>query len=288
VQDNSPKKLFAIPQIQDKYYILYAEETFRGISALTRYLGSGHACGYIKPYLAEAEKGRISSYKEIQYGGKRAEDFLVKEIISDAKMIHCLGFRQQHPFGSALPPLQSPVVLYYAGYDLEKKKVTQNHNIYEINYDWGSYDFGPLSMACKNDKVYIAFSFHKYPYRGAPQNNIQQIASDVYYFQHGNKAVGNAVKIADGFGPLAKLDSTGNVHIFWVDYNGNLVCKTKENDKWSEDSIILTGVDMLSKITFSRCVLVEFDSENNLHIVYPSNGDMVYAKIKPDFTALRK
>lgn len=282
MQDNLPGELFTAPQMPGKYYVFCTEETFRGILAFTRYLCGGHAVGFAKPYLAEVEKGRISKYKEIKYGGKKNEDFFAKEIIIDAKMLHCLGFRQKHSPGKNYPPRNSPVILYYAGCDLKKKKVTQNHNVHEINCDPGSYDFGPLSMAYKDDEVFIVFSFHKYPFRGAPQNDIKQITSDIYYFQYSDKTAGDTVQIAKGFMPLVKVDSIGNVYVFWSDYDGTFVCKTKKDDKWSDEKIILADVDVLPSIIYRKYVSVEFDSENNLHIVFPSNGNIVYAKIKLD------
>jgi|GEM_PF-2083366 len=278
-----PDKLIAIPQTPGKYYVFYTEEKFTPTRYLMLFLSGGHAYGNMKPYLAEVEKGRISRNKEIQYGGKRDESFHVKEIINDSKMIHCLGFRNKDTPGPYIPR-DSPYILYYAGYDLKEKKVTQNHNVYEINYDPGSYKFGPLSIACKDNEVFVAFSFYKYPYRGA-HFDIKQITSDVYYFQYSDKTASDTVQIAEGFMPLVKVDSIGRVYVFWIDYDGNLICKIKKDDKWSDKKIVLTGIDILSpRIVCNKYISAEFDSENDLHIVFPSKGKLVYGKVKLDFT----
>jgi hypothetical protein len=280
MQNKLPGEIIAIPQVPDKYYIAYTEEKFTPAQYFAHFLSGGHGFGSAKPYLAEIENGRISRYEKVKYGGKRIEDFFTKEIISDGKMIHYLGFRSEPGHQGA--PLNTPVILYYAGYDLKKREVAQSYNVYEINCDPGSYDFGPLSMTGKDDKVFVVFSFHKYPFRGAPHNDFSQIKSDIYYFQYGNKSAGNAEKIAKGFIPLVKLDSVGNVYVFWMDYKGNLFYKTKEKDKWSAEKIILTDVDILLSIISMKYVSMEFDSKNNLHIVFPSNGNLTYAKVRLD------
>jgi hypothetical protein len=282
MQDAFPLRILAVPQMPGKCYIFCSEEKFMGISAFTRYLCGGYAYGRVKPYLAEVEKGRISKYKEIRYGGEKNEDFHVKEVTGDGNMIRCLGFRGQDESGQPSPPLGSPYVLYYAGYDLKKKTVTQKHNVYEINYDGGSYNFGPLSIAGQDDGAFIAFSFYRRPFRGAPFKNLKQIKSEIYYFQSSDKSTDKAVQIAEGFMPIVKCDSAGKVCVLWVDYNGNIVCKTKRGDEWAPAKIIATGIDMYPAAYFRRYISAEFDSRDNLHLVFPSNGNLLYAKVKLD------
>jgi hypothetical protein len=135
-------------------------------------------------------------------------------------------------------------------------------------------------MVCQNDNVFISFPLKTYAYRGASQNDVQKIRSDIYYFQYFNNIPGNTSQIGKGFLPQIRLDSHGTVHIFWVDYSGNLVIKTKRGDTWDKEQNILNGIDLLPQITFQKCIAVEFDNEDNLHLVYPSKGNLIYEKIK--------
>lgn len=285
MQDEFPEKLVAIPQMPSKYYIFYTREKFSLIQAFTHILSAGHSSGCAKPYLAQVERGKVSKYEEIKYGGKKVEDFFVKKSTIDTTMLHCLGFRQQYNPRNTFPPQNSRFILYYMGYDLEKKKVTQNHSVYEINYDWASYNFGPLSIGCKDDGVFVVFSFHEYPFRGAPQNEIKQITSNIYYFQYSDKTASKTAHIAKGFMPLVKVDSLGNVHVLWIDHEGNLFHKTKKDHGWTKEEVILNNVDIYPAIVSTRYICAEFDKDNNLHVVFPSDGDLIHAKVKLDVTA---
>ena len=279
LQDTPLGRLIPVPQMPGKYYILSNQETFLGVEAFTRCLGGGHISGYAKPYLAEINNGEISEYKKIKYGGKKYEDFNIKEYVSTVEMIHCLGLRHPKEHDGVLEP-NSPVVLYYACYNPKEEQVVRSSNIYEIKSGPGSYKFGPLSLAVNDSNAFIVFSFHKYPFRGSPQNDIQKITSDIYYFQCDNNSTVNAVKIAKGFVPLVKLDSAGNVYVFWLDYNGNIVYKTKKDDRWSDERIILTGATMVSDVIFKKYFSVEFDEDNNLHVVFRTSEGIVYTKLK--------
>jgi len=264
--------VIADPQEDDKFYIPYG----RNISPWwVRIIPApdGSVC-YAKPFLAEIKNDKILRDYEVEYEGKRAESYRIEDVTSDAKMIHFLGFRD----GVRRNNRAEVMILYYVGYSTEKKRVVQNYNILEKEMI-GLNHFGPLSMVCKNEDVYVAFTWFVSPVGGF-QNNIEQFKSDIYYSQYCNKTAGKTVQIAKGFQSLVKLDSTGRVYVFYVDYAGNLVCKTKQSDKWSKDVTILSGVDILPGIYGIRYIAAEFDSEDNLHLVYPSKGSLIYEKRK--------
>jgi hypothetical protein len=277
MQDECPAKLIAFPQTPGKYNVFYSMEKFSIEQSLVHMLSGGHGAGCRKPYLADIMENRVSKYKEIKYGGERIENFITKESLNDGNLIHFLGLRQEYRVQQS-PSLHSPFILYYAGYDVEKKEVTQTANIYEIAWDPGSHDFGPLSMTCQSGSVFVSFPWKTYAYRGVSQNNIQKIRSDIYYFQYFNNIPSDTSQIGRGFLPQVRLDSHGTVYVFWVDYSGNLICKTREGNMWSKEQVILSGIDLLPQITFQKYIAVEFDNEDNLHLVYPSNGKLVYEK----------
>jgi hypothetical protein len=284
MQDELPGKLVTVPQMPGKYYIINSETKYTVAQFIRHVLSGGHGYGYNKPYLAEVDKGRISRYKKIKYGGKRVENFGIAKYIIDTDLMHCLGFR--HEPG----PSASTVNMYYAGYNLQEKRVTQTANVYELigGKGFDNKSFGPWSMTCKGDKVFVVLSLYKVPSpRELPLiDYIKQnmVDSNIYYFQHDGQSTTDAVKIAEGFSPLVRLDSDGNVYVFRVDYKGRLIMKKKKKNEWSDDEIVLTKIDVLWSFVSERykCINIEFDDENNLHIVFPSNDNIVYAKIKLD------
>jgi len=179
-----------------------------------------------------------------------------------------------------MPIINSEIILCHVCFNLETMKVNQCHDIFKMTYDPGSYDIGTQSISCKNQNVFVVFTREEYAFRGAPRGNIQEIKSDIYYFQYFNDRTSDAVKIGKGFLPQVRFDSNGEVYVFYIDYSGNLVVKKKENDCWSDNQIILSQIDLLPEITFMKCLDVKFDNENNLHIVYPSKGSLIYEKRK--------
>jgi hypothetical protein len=229
----------------------------------------GSVC-YAKPFLAEIKEDKILRDYAVKYGGRRNESYYACEVIGGDGMIHFLGFRDgtQRKNGVEVP------MLYYAGYSTEEKKVVQSYDIFEKE-KIGLNHFGPLSMVCKKNDVFIVFPWVIESQESILSDNIGKAISDIYYFQYCSKAASKTVQIAKGFQPSVKLDSRGKVYIFWLDYGGNLVCKTKQGNTWSKDKIILTGIDMVLS-----GIAVEFDSEDNLHLVYLSKGSLIYEKRK--------
>jgi len=260
--------VIADPQEDDKFYIPYWDNTIPWWGHIIP-APDGSVC-YAKPFLAEIKNDKILRDYEVEYEGKRAENYRIADVTGSAKMIHFLGFRD----GTRRNDRAEAVMLYYAGYSTGKKKVVQSYNIFEKE-EIGLNHFGSLSMACKKDDVFIVFRWVVESQESIISDNIRKSISDIYYFQYCNKTAGKTVQIAKGFQSSVKLDSTGKVYVFWLDYGGNLVCKTKQGTTWSKDKIILTGIDMLL-----YGIAAEFDSEDNLHLVYPSKGSLIYEKRK--------
>jgi len=263
-------RFIAVPELNDEFYVLAQREEFpiNPVEFFKDVISGGHGIYYVKPYLAKIEGDEISQYRKLRYGGKTDESYAVREVISGDGMIHFLGFRD------GVRRNKEVMMLYYAGYSTEKKKVVQSYNIFEKE-EIGLNHFGSLSMACKKDDVFIVFRWVVESQESIISDNIRKSISDIYYLQYCNKTADKTVQIAKGFQSSVKLDSTGKVYIFWLDYGGNLVCKTKQGTTWSKDKIILTGIDMLLS-----GIAAEFDSEDNLHLVYPSKGSLIYEKRK--------
>lgn len=288
------REVITVSDTSDRFYMLCSKVGFfsQPLKKLRHIMSGGHAGGdiYSTPYIMEIEGSDILWYKKIKHDHGRDVTYLEKEFTGNTTMIHFLGFIQSEDPRTGRPLPDLPVVLYYAGYDLKKKKVTQSYSIHEEIIQLGAYDFGPLSIASKEDAAFVAFSLYKfppYPRKFNYINCIKQglVESNIYYFQYENESASSSVKIAEGFIPLVKLDSVGNVYVFWVDHHGNLIYRMKKEEKWSRKKIILNGIDIMYSISEFDYISVEFDKQNNLHVVFPSRGNLVYAKVKLDFTS---
>ncbi len=275
------------------YYYLgrYVKFPANPVDLVQHFLSGGHGITYRKPVLAEIRDNKMLEPQKLRYGGKIDETFTIKEAIKGKDSIHLLGFRGPVEARSA-PGFawNKPVILHYADYDLKKKKTTRKHSIYENTpkFDKNTdtdFDYGSVSIDNLNDDIFVVFSWVTITNYGSRDDNIKDIKPDVYYWQYSDNCSGDIEKIGNGFMPLVKVDSLGNVHVFWIDHDGNLVCKTKKDDKWSKDNFILTGIDILPGIISTRYVCAEFDKDNNLHVVFPSSGSLVYAKVKLDVIA---
>ncbi|MBN1406773.1 MAG: hypothetical protein JW956_03235 [Calditrichaceae bacterium] len=282
-QSKPVDKLLTVQYTSDNYCVISTQETFFGVEAFTRYLCGGYAIGYAKPYFAKIEKNQMSLYKEINYGGEKYEDFEIRQIIYGTKLIHCLGKRHPKYVSQGVLPPDSSVVLYYAGYNPEERRIMQNGNIYKTISDPNSYDFGTVSLNVMKDKAFVAFTLHKHPYSGLLDGNIKQTSSDIYFFESDQPA--NTIKISEGFLPNVKFDSKGNVHVLATDSDGRLFIIRKDKDnKWTDKQFILKDVKISSDFLFKdKYIDAEFDKDGNLHVVYPANdGNIVYVKMKLD------
>ncbi|HUV40759.1 MAG TPA: hypothetical protein VMW23_03100 [Sedimentisphaerales bacterium] len=275
------------------YYYLgrYVKFPANPLDLAEHFLSGGHGITYRKPALAEIRDNQMLEPRKLRYGGKIDETFTIKEAIKGKDSIHFLGFRGPvEPRSAPGFAWNKPVILHYADYDLKKKKTTRKHSIYENtprtdkNTDT-HFGYGSLSIDNLNDDIFVVFSWVTISNYGSRDDNIKDIKPDVYYWQYSGDSFGDIEKIGNGFMPLVKVDSLGNVHVLWIDHDGNLVCKTKKDDKWGKDNFIMTGIDILPGIISTRYICAEFDKDNNLHVVFPSNGSLVHAKVKLDVTA---
>ncbi|MGA2914456.1 MAG: hypothetical protein ABSE89_00305 [Sedimentisphaerales bacterium] len=207
------------------------------------------------------------------------------------------------------------IMLYYSDYNLKKEKNTRNCKIYEntpgYNERTDTYcDYGVLSTDTRDDDVFAVFSWVKWQrhragstmveYKGLQHKegfNLNDVNSSIYFWQCNDKSYGKAEKIAEGFCPLVRVNRFGIVHVFWIDRSGNIVQKVKKDDKWSNEEIILKGInakpiiytkysviddnqDKPEAILYTKFFAAEFDKEDNLHAVYPTAEGIVYTKLK--------
>lgn len=208
------------------------------------------------------------------------------------------------------------VILYYSDYNLKKEKNIRKHTIYQNTpgYDkkTDTYsDYGVLSVDAKEGDVFAVFSWVKWQRHHAGSTmvegqglkhkegfNLNDVTSDVYYWQCSDKSYGKAEKIAEGFCPLVRVDILGDAHIFWLDHSGNIVQKVRKDGKWRNEEIILSGVsaspaiiytkycssvrdeDRPEAILYTKFFAAEFDKDNNLHAIYPTAEGVVYTKLK--------
>jgi hypothetical protein len=328
-------KVITIPVQDSSYYLLghYTIFPSNPIEHIRTLASAGEGVYYEKQLLAEIQDNKIVRYIKLDYGGKTDESYVVDEVVAGKDSIHLLGFRNiDVPFvgkhgptrlvrsdadgyglkryyfergdyydGRDISPLS--VILYYSDYNLEREKNTRKHKIYENipGYDkkTDTYsDYGVLSADSQDDNVFVVFSWVQQQKRRKEGFNIENIKSDIYFWQCSDKSYGKAEKITEGFCPLVRVDQFGIVHVFWLDRDENVVHKTKKDDKWSNEEIILSGVNAKSIIYTKRCSSIrdknvlpgailytkfftaEFDKNNNLHAVYPTAEGIVYTKLK--------
>jgi hypothetical protein len=177
--------------------------------------------------------------------------------------------------------------LYYADYNLKKRKVTRNLTIYEKTprYDENTetgFNYGPLSIDNFGDDVFVVFSW-----RGRRRSNrkgfdIKEFESDIYYRECIKDRFGDIEKIAEGFSPIVRADLFGNVYVVWVNSEGDFFYKVRKDDRWSEAEIMLSDIGISPYVVYGGHISVEFDKDNDLNIIYPSNDNLIYAKVKLD------
>lgn len=275
------ERVIVVPTMNKSYMLTLRDEWYyHPLKMLGHILSGGHGAGSMYPrfYLSEIKEGKPPKYKRIKYGNKRNQDYDIKATINDGKMINFLGFKLSRSPVNGHALHNSDVILYYAGYDLEKKKITQRHDIYTIIQAPENYHYGPVSMACKDNEIFVVFSLYPVIPSGNPFADEQSFTSNIYYFLYSDGTASDTLKIAKGFMPFVKVDSLGNIYVFWVDHLGNLVSKRKQGDDWSKEKIILTGLDLRPENFYISYIVAEFDSENNLHLVYQSKDDLIYEK----------
>ncbi|MDD5064613.1 MAG: hypothetical protein PHQ35_07655 [Phycisphaerae bacterium] len=289
-----------VPGESDAYYLLgYRKQTSSNpVEAMKFWISGGHGILYDKPLLAEIRGQKLLSYEMLRYGGKTNESYRIKEVLTGKDKIRFFGFRTQKQIGSGNYPYNIPDVLYYTECNTKKKKVVRTQDIYEKSPYFNEEGklrqsaYWHVSADNFNDDLFLVFSWHDY--HSAKRTDIiemkmENINTPIYYSQNNGKGFGNAEIIGKGILPLARADSVGNIHVIWVDSNGNVVHKVKKDDKWSNEQFILNGVDaedvwegMCQGEWFLQNMYAEFDSDDNLNLVFTSNRKLVLAKVKLD------
>jgi hypothetical protein len=276
---------------------LVDEVSSNPIENMKFWLSGGHGIVYDKPVLAEIQDQTLLEYQKVPYGGKINESYRIREVLTGKDTIHFLGLRTQKQLGGSEP--STPEVLHYAEYNVKKRKLVRAQDIYEKTPYFDENDklrhvYWHVSADNFNDDLFIAFSWHGFRYskgvNGVPIVNMDNISSPIYYSQSDGKAFGSTEIIGQGVFPLVKTDSVGNVHVLWTDSNGSLVHKAKKDGKWGDEQIVLDGVvdsdyvwkQMYQGTSRFKKISAEFDTDNNLNVVFTSKGKLTYAKIKFD------
>ena len=286
----SPGKIYRVipvPEAGNSFYLLACRWRFpvHPGEFLKTVISGGHGISYWKPFSVEVRDEKLAKPRKLRYGGKIEESYYIKQVINHEDLVHFLGFRrQEEPAWGRRKRTSESMMLHHAAYDLKKKKVIHTHTIYtispkiEIGNNRTNF-YGPLSIDASGNDVFVVFSWvqERLQPRPVPINDMK---STIFYWQYSNGVASEVEKIADGFMPLVKVDSSGTVHVLWVNKNASLVHKAKRNNKWSKDTILFNNLDVDHRIISGRYISAEFDKDNNLNVVFPSNGNLVYAKLR--------
>ncbi|HTY86318.1 MAG TPA: hypothetical protein VMB80_02540 [Candidatus Acidoferrum sp.] len=248
----------------------------------------GHGVYYVKPFMTEVQDGKPGKPQKLSYGGTRDETFYVKRVCQSGDWVHFLGFRQAERRAWGPREIEAtPVILHHVAYDLKNRKVIQTSPIYtnsprsEADGNiWYRYDYGDFSMDAEGKDVFVAFVWAKFSH---PANQSfteeKHIESNILYWDCRQNQAGQVEKITGGFLPVVRADSLGDVHLFYVNTNANLMHKAKRNGVWQKEDVLVNRVE--AKPYFGT-IAAAFDKNDNLHVVYPLNGNLVYAVAKVD------
>lgn len=284
-------KVIPGPETGNSYFLLAVRWSLpiNPIDFLKHILSGGHGIRYRKPYLVEVRDEKLAKPRKLRYGGKIDESYVIRQVVHQEDLVHFLGFRMEEEAEWGPRKKQSkPLKLHHAAYDLKKKKVIQKHTIWandspKVEKDKNRlFFYGLFSMDALGNDVFVTFPWIReegLTRRSAPKLN-NKFISTVFYWQFSNGVASDVEKIAEEFNPLVRVDALGNVHLVWANRNGSLVHKAKRNGVWSADRILVDKVDMMFRITYSKYISAEFDKDNNLHVVYPSGGNLVHAVVK--------
>jgi hypothetical protein len=289
-----PIQVIYVPGEKDTYYLLGSREQLprNPIEFMYDVATGGHGIYYDKPVLAEIQGQTLLKYRKVPYGGKIDESYRVKEVLTGKDRIYFIGFRTQERRTWRDPP--NPKILYYAAYNIKMRDVEQTQDIYEnIPYFDPNDRFRGLywhvSADNFNDNLFIVFSWNGT--RGSSKSveiKMENINTPIYYSQNDGTTFSKAEVIGEGILPVVRADSLGNVHVIWSNSNGDIVHKVKKNDKWCDEQIVLDRAIDVSEVWegmrqgewWLQNMCAEFDTDNNLNVVFTSKGNLVYAKIK--------
>ena len=251
---------------------------------LFHFTSGGHGIIYKKPILGQIRGDEMVRYLKFRYRGKVDESFVIAETVRGEKSINFLGFRRQESPSMGLRYPRQPFILYYVDYNLDKRKATRNHVLFEAISPGRGKDvyttvqYGPLSMDSVGDDVFVVFSWYGVERRDKSKFDVKNCTSDIYYWQCAEGRFSEVEKIAEGFSPIVKADLKGNVHVFWISGDGVFFYKVKKEDGWSQAEEIIWEENLSSKYVYSRDMSVEFDKDNNLHMIYLLKRELIYVK----------
>jgi hypothetical protein len=245
-------------------------------------ISAGHGIHYAKPFLIEVRDGKLSKPRRLSYGGKIDESYYIRQVVTRDNLVHFLGFGRQEVHDIAE---EKPIVtLQHVAYDLKKNKAVQFHaictNAPKLKMDRDNLFYAPLSMDVFGNDAFVVFSWLQENQPRLTIPKLKDVNTPIFYWQYSNGVTGEVEKIADGFNPLVRVDSSGNVHIFWVDKNASFIHKAKLNGKWGESTVLVNNLDVDFGIITGGRVSAAFDKDKNLHVVYPSGGNLVHSVIR--------
>lgn len=283
------ERIIPVSGLGNSHYMLIYRKRLpvNPVEFLVNFFSGGHGIGYAKPFLIEIQDDKPAKPRKLRYGRKIDESYYIKKVVQHEDFVHFLGLRMQEERDWGPEKMESkPEILHHAAYNLEKKKVVNTHTIC-TKIPWAEIDknilsfYGPLSMDALSNNVFVVFSWIEERIKPRPIP-IKDINSTIFYWQYSNGIAIDAEKIGDGFLPLVRVDSSGSVHILWVDKNASLIHKVKRNGKWGNYSILVKNLEVDYSVIVRGSVTAEFDSADNLHIVYPSGGTLVHSILKVD------
>lgn len=275
------------PGPEEVYFLLGRQEVFplNPIKRFITFLSGGHGVSYRKPCLVEIHKGEAVSADIIKYGGgKNDESFIVHESFEEDSLIHLLGLRGEESDRIGLLDLASDedIILHYVYYNPQKKKTLQSNSLFhtfsarkEPTIEPDKY--GTLSMDVDANHVYVVFNMVE-PFRMTDKLDMREHRSEIYFTQSNKEAFEPTGKIGRGLMPIVKADGSGNVYVIWANGSGDLIQKIKDKTGWQPEEIIASGIDISPRCMNMKYIAAEFDSQDNLHLVYPSGGKLTYEK----------
>jgi len=285
------ERIVAVPG-EDNSYLLQGEcgkSPTNPFQLMFWFTSGGHGIIYRKPVLAEVRDDEMVRYLKFRYRGKLDESFYIKEASEGGNTVGFLGLRQlEKPDFGPNKYAPAPVILHYADYNLERRKVARSHAVYEntpgYDKDTDSYsDYGPLSMDSFGDDVFIVVSWRRRNRMNSSERfDIKDFESNIYYRECSKGDFGDIERIGEGFSPIVRADFLGNVHVVWVDSDGVFFHKVRKGDRWSEAETILSDVDICPYIVYEGHISAEFDRHNSLNVIYHSDDNLVYARVKLD------
>ena len=132
-------------------------------------------------------------------------------------------------------------------------------------------------MAVSGESVYVAFLLTRVEILKTLEVN--HIEANILYWDCIDGKTGKVEQVAEGFHPMVKADSQGNVHLIWVNKQNDLMHKAKKEGVWQKENLLVKKIDSAPYI---NNIASEFDKDNYLHVVYPSDSNLNHVVLKVD------